>query len=203
MFWQENQREEDGNLNELKWASFLLPTDGVVPVVWALGRLATAGKETVGRNERRGDLPSLPPDGLLLPLVQDPKWDPATTVGGSRATSLRFDCRTRRLVHVRNPAAPNSFTLPLPVMHLGREGGKAPFHPSFLSLSLLQFFRVMNMCVEMGGKEQRRAERERQVNSASKYHCAAHCTHARDVPAQHEFTSHILRLGLKSLIMYQ
>ena len=134
MFWQENQREEDGNLNELKWASFLLPTDGVVPVVWALERrLATAGKETVGRNERRGDLPSLPPDGLLLPLVQDPKWDSATTVDGSHATSSRFDSRNPLLVHVRNPAAPNSFTLPLPVMHLGREGGKAPSLPSSLS----------------------------------------------------------------------
>ena len=47
MFWQENQREEDGNLNELKWASLLhLRADGVVLVVWALGRPATAGKET-------------------------------------------------------------------------------------------------------------------------------------------------------------
>ena len=128
-------REEDGNLNELKWACppFLMESSSSFG---HRGRLLLAGN---GRNGRRGEeIFSFPPDGLLLPLVHHSRENFGVCSIGSRATSPHNNCRHPRLVHVRNPAASNSFTLPLPPpppgMHLGRPSSLA--YALSLSLSL-------------------------------------------------------------------
>ena len=160
----------------------------------ATGRLPPGRKRSVGTRGEAIFPPSLLmgssshscriPSGIPQPRTMEAAQPRLSLTATTGCSSM---CETRRLpIHLLSPAARDASGAG------GREGA--------LPFSLLQFFRVMNMCVEMGGKEQRRAERERQVNSASKYHCAAHCTHARDVPAQHEFTTDILRLGSKSSI---